>query len=140
MTWEQNWEICCSLGMQPLQIKSQEEQTCFNKLTSGTKIYIFSNCLLYTECTKGNWSYNFNYWTSGLQKEGCPGNWSWCGSNGKHEQISGDLSWQTGQPDNKTGKENCLHLRIFSNQTGGKFSDRNCSHNYIYACEVSTSI
>jgi len=82
----------------------------------------------------GNWSYNFNYWTGGTT-QGCPGQWSWCGTQ-PVLGLSDDLKWEKGQPDNKGGKEECLHMRFVQNSTGTILTDRNCSAKYIYACEV----
>jgi hypothetical protein len=77
---------------------------------------------------------NFNYWTAGTNKD-CPGQWSWCGTE-PLESLSDELKWEKGQPDNKGGKEECLHLRFIKNATGTIITDRNCSFKYIFACEV----
>jgi hypothetical protein len=82
-----------------------------------------------------NWTLNFNYWTAGTNKN-FPSQWSWCGTK-PIKGLSNDLKWESGQPDNKGGKEECLHLRIVLNKTGTIITDRNCSLKYIYACEVS---
>jgi hypothetical protein len=78
---------------------------------------------------------NFNYWTGGTTKN-LPSQWSWCGTD-PIMGLSDDMKWETGQPDNKGGNEECLHLRFVINETGAIITDRNCSLKYIYACEVS---
>jgi Lectin C-type domain len=87
-------------------------------------------------CIDG-WKYNLNYWTGGTQ-QGSQGQWSWCGKQ-TVVSLSNDLKWEPGQPDNKGGSEDCLHLRfVLCNETGAIISDRNCADKYIYACEVLT--
>jgi hypothetical protein len=81
-----------------------------------------------------NWTLNYNYWTSGTQK-GCSGQWSWCGVEGG-EGIEDLIAWEKGQPDNKGGLEDCVHLRLFPNATGARLTDRSCSSRMIFACEV----
>jgi hypothetical protein len=125
VTWEQNWKTCCSLGMEPLLLESLTELKC---LTNVTKI--------------GNWTGNFNYWTGGTQKD-CGGSWSWCGRNGAR-MFSDDVTWDTNQPDNKGGNEDCIHLKLKKDASGLPqefvLTDRNCSHKYILACKVCVTL
>jgi hypothetical protein len=51
--------------------------------------------------------------------------------------LSDNLKWEAGQPDNKGGREECLHIRFVQNVTGTILTDRNCTAKYIFACEVS---
>jgi Lectin C-type domain len=81
------------------------------------------------------WPYNMNFWTGGTQK-GCQGQWGWCGAGGG---IGDDIKWEKGQPDNKGGQENCVHMRFVLNATGTIITDRNCTNKYIYACEVEVA-
>jgi hypothetical protein len=73
-----------------------------------------------------------NFWTGGTQK-GCQGQWGWCGVGGA---ISDDIKWEKGQPDNKGGQEDCVHMRFVLNATGTIITDRNCTNKFIFACEV----
>jgi hypothetical protein len=77
-----------------------------------------------------------NFWTGGTQK-GCQGQWSWCGVGGA---IADDIKWEKGQPDNKGGQEDCVHMRFVLNSTGTIITDRNCTNKYIFACEVTIAI
>jgi hypothetical protein len=121
VTWEQNWQTCCSLGMEPLIIESTKELKCMSNLT-----------------TIGTWGGNFNYWTAGTQRD-CRGSWSWCGSDGE-KVFNDDLTWDKNQPDNKGGKEDCIHLKLKKDSYGKPqefvITDRNCSDKYILACKV----
>ncbi|XP_059482381.1 uncharacterized protein LOC132200727 [Neocloeon triangulifer] len=114
VTWDENFAICNSIGMRPLDISSPQMMTCLNNLTSA------------------NWKYNFNYWTGGSQR-GCKGQWAFCPSG---DPVP-DEAWLPGQPDND-GIQECVHLRIYDkNKTlGVRLSDRNCTDLYIYACEM----
>jgi hypothetical protein len=85
----------------------------------------------------GGWNYNLNFWTGGTQQGG-QGQWSWCGKNSPADPLSNDLKWESGQPDNKGGNENCLHMRFILNGTDAVLmSDRNCTEKSIYGCEVN---
>jgi hypothetical protein len=94
----------------------------------------FMLTILLLTFNEGNWNFNFNYWTGGTNKN-FPSQWSWCGSQ-PVVGLSDNLKWETGQPDNRGGKEECLHLRFVQNATGTILTDRNCTAKYIYACEV----
>jgi hypothetical protein len=121
MSWEQNRLTCCSLGMEPLLIDNARELECLSNLT-----------------IKGTWTGNFNYWTAGTQKD-CRGTWSWCGKNGA-TVVNADVTWDKDQPDNKGGREDCIHLKLKRNATGHPqefvLTDRNCTDKYILACKV----
>jgi hypothetical protein len=82
------------------------------------------------------WTNNYNYWTSGTQK-GCIGQWSWC-DVGVGSVLDENLIWEKGQPDNKWGGEDCIHMKIATSNGAITFTDRNCSNLLIYACEVRT--
>ncbi|XP_065345747.1 C-type lection lectoxin-Enh3-like [Cloeon dipterum] len=121
MTWLSNWKQCCALGMETLNIDNVAEQL---GLTNMTKVY------------KDNWKAIFNYWTSGIASKGsAERQWSWCESTGPTIFAPG-LRWESGQPDNAGGSENCVHFRFVLNDTGTIMTDRNCSNRYIFACKV----
>lgn len=115
VTWQKNWETCCSLGMAPLTMDSASEQQCLSKLTKSS-----------------NWTGNQNYWTGGTQ-QGCRGSWAWCGI--KAGGISDDVKWESRQPDNLGGRQDCVHLKNVK-ASGLMLTDRNCTDKYILACKV----
>jgi Lectin C-type domain len=124
MNWEQNRLTCCSLGMEPLLIENARELECLSNLTKN-----------------GTWTGNFNYWTSGKNK--VTGNWSWCGKDGA-SVVDANINWEKGQPDNKGGHEDCIHLKLKKDAKGNpdKFvlTDRNCTDKYILACKVNDDL
>jgi Lectin C-type domain len=122
VTWELNWQTCCSLGMEPLVIDSLKELKCLSNVTKN-----------------GTWTGNFNYWTGGTQKD-CRGSWTWCGKEGARV-FNDDVTWDKNQPDNKGGNEDCIHLKLKKNNVTGQpqefiLTDRNCSDKYVLACKV----
>ncbi|CAB3386814.1 Hypothetical predicted protein [Cloeon dipterum] len=120
LNWFDNYQRCCALGMETLNVGSLSEQ---NMLTAFSLTF-----------NKDNWTANFNYWTSGTQKGAPVGNFSWCDPGGPKPLVS-SLIWQRGQPDNLGGNESCVHFRFVLNNTGAILSDRNCTNKYIYACK-----
>jgi len=98
--------------MSPLNVDSVQKQKCLS------------------DVSKSNWTLNFNYWTGGTQ-QGCRGAWRWCGGPGTFDDL---VQWEPGQPDNKGGRQDCLHLRL--NNSNFLLTDRNCSDKYILACQV----
>jgi len=87
------------------------------------------------------WKLNYNYWTAGI-KNNCNSSFSWCSGNfSQIVQLTDDLIWEKGQPDNFGGNETCVHLRIPRNASDGvKLTDKNCANKFIAACEVRVLI
>jgi hypothetical protein len=133
VTWDENWNICCGLGLKPIAFETNEEQMCFNNLTKGKCTTFYRVCLL-TELATVGWKLNYNYWTAGTDRKS-PGVWSWCGTKPTQGLFDG-LNWGIGQPDNLRGVENCLHMQLSKNGTGISFNVKNCSMKFILACEV----
>jgi len=104
--------------MLPLSLDSVQEQKCLSNLTTG------------------NLTGNYNYWSGGTQ-QGCRGSWRWCGASGA--PLDDLLLWEQGQPDNKGGRQDCVHLKK-SNVSGLILTDRNCTDKYIFACKVQSLI
>jgi Lectin C-type domain len=118
VSWRKNWEICCSLGMTPLTLDSASEQQCLSKVT-----------------TDKDWKGNFNYWSGGTQQD-CRGSWGWCAAGAAPKFVSDELKWEPGQPDNLSGREDCMHLKNFVMAGMLMLTDRNCTDRYIFACKV----
>jgi hypothetical protein len=118
VNWETNVEICCSLGMQPIQIISKDEQICLKNLTSK------------------NWNLNLNYWTGGTTR-GCKDNWSWCTSDNSLG-IADDLIWESGSPNSNV---DCVSMKLkLKTSEGPVLVSRNCTDRFVYACEVSCKL
>jgi hypothetical protein len=110
--------------MEPLLIESVRELECLSNVTNNGNV---------------TWTGNFNYWTAGTQKD-CRGSWSWCGKEGARA-FNDDVTWDKDQPDNKGGREDCIHLKLKKNNATGQpqqfvLTDRNCTDKYILACKV----
>jgi len=108
--------------MEPLLIENAIELECLSNLTKN-----------------GTWKGNYNYWTGGTQRD-CRGSWSWCGSSGAIV-FNDNVTWDKNQPDNKGGREDCIHLKLKKNNATGKpqefvLTDRNCTDKYVLACKV----
>jgi hypothetical protein len=107
-------DICCSLGMQPLDITSKNEQLCLKNLT------------------KTDWKLNLNYWTAGTTR-GCKDNWAWCSSENP-VGLADDLIWESGSPNSK---HDCVHMKIKHKTSEGPILiARNCSDRFVFACKV----
>jgi hypothetical protein len=76
-----------------------------------------------------------NYWTGGTARS-CKGQWSWC-AGAVSVAFPDYLRWAFNQPDNRAGAEDCVNMRILQNATGIVLADRNCTDNYVIACEVT---
>jgi len=113
VTWEANFDFCCSIGMKPFYLQDPSDQKCVSDLTNLT-----------------TWKYNFNYWTGG---KGFRALWSWCDPARPDFQ---ETLWEKGQPDMKGGgPDECVHLKLKKGE-GAVLTDRNCSHKYVLACRV----
>jgi hypothetical protein len=90
-----------------------------------------------TTFKQANWTGNWNYWTGGLQ--GCRGSFGWCEGD-TFIPIPENLTWAPNQPELTKTNENCVHMRIYNNDSSATLSDRKCSDKYIYACKVEKEI
>jgi hypothetical protein len=68
-----------------------------------------------------NWTGNSNYWTGGT-------------AAGPSDIVDA-LKWESGQPDNLVGRQDCIHLKNIKG-AGLRLTDRNCTDRYILACKV----
>jgi hypothetical protein len=108
--------------MEPLVIENARELECLSKMTKN-----------------GTWNGNLNYWTAGTQRD-CRGSWLWCGNDGA-SVVNADVPWDKDQPDNRGGREDCIHLKLKKDASGKLdmfvLTDRNCTDKYILACKVN---
>lgn len=145
MTWAENWNMCCSLGMKPLIIETSYEQQCWSKITgqlmwgSSHLIYEYynyaKNLKIHLFCSGMNWTLNYNYWTAGTRQGSCLGYYNWCNSPG-NATLLGNLTWQSGSPKKKSGLEECIQLKLEINGGGARFRDKNCTAKFVFACQV----
>jgi hypothetical protein len=115
--WKKNYDICCALGMRPVWFNDGQDMQCLSNYVKSI-----------------NWTLNRNYWVGGSRENNC--SWKWCTSDGASMNVSGDVAWLPGQPDNVNGSETCLHMRVFSNGSNVALSDRKCADKYVMACRV----
>ncbi|CAB3384994.1 Hypothetical predicted protein [Cloeon dipterum] len=57
LTWDENYDFCCSLGLEPLNIADEIEDNCLQNFV------------------KSSWNLNYNYWSGGTSRG------IWCPSN-----------------------------------------------------------
>jgi len=117
-TWQQNFDKCSSLGMQPIWFKNAAEMQCLAK-------------------EMADWTLNWNYWTGGIQQDSW-GMWGWCSAQGVAPFTDDGLRWAAGEPDNFKKSEGCLQLRVLKNTTGLAIFDKGCNAKYALACQVGS--
>ncbi|XP_059486862.1 uncharacterized protein LOC132203244 isoform X2 [Neocloeon triangulifer] len=111
--WEANLNRCCSLGMQPIMLESDEKRNCFNNLTK-------------------DWIFNSNYWTAG-RKVTDLNEYNWCTTSQVFTKNTN--MWATGYPNTTlTANEGCVHLRIVKNSKV-ETTERNCTDKYVFGCQ-----
>jgi hypothetical protein len=80
-----------------------------------------------------------SYWTSGSDQfhEGV---FKWC-STPKAENVSTELKFKTGEPNNGGGAENCMQGSVLAEPLPGTFvySDQDCNNTQRFICEATLS-
>ncbi|XP_063066766.1 macrophage mannose receptor 1, partial [Engraulis encrasicolus] len=66
----------------------------------------------------------------GLSDSQTEGTWVWTDGS-----ASDYLSWETDQPDNWQGNEDCVHLRGTGHYQPGKLNDQPCSYSFPFVCQ-----
>jgi hypothetical protein len=81
-----------------------------------------------------------SYWTSGSD-EFHEGVFKWC-SSPKAENVSRELKFKTGEPNNGDGSENCMQGSVLAEPLPDNFvfSDHNCSSTQRFICEADPII
>ncbi|XP_059489868.1 uncharacterized protein LOC132205048 isoform X2 [Neocloeon triangulifer] len=113
-TWRENLINCSRIGMAPLTFESPAKLECFRNMVS-------------------KWKFNANYWTSGLRFN--DRNFGWCVKNDTVLMDGVNLPWAAGNPDNRNGTENCLHLKVNRTRADFLFSNRICTSLQFLACQ-----
>jgi len=73
------------------------------------------------------------YWTS-ASDEGCENAFGWCAVN----KLVWKGVWETGQPDNLGGKENCVGLNLDTSKA--EIRDEDCTKQMLYICEALPTV
>jgi Lectin C-type domain len=76
------------------------------------------------------------YWTSGSD-EFHEGLFKWC-STPKAENVSAELKFKTGEPNNGGGAENCMQCSVLADPMPNNLvlSDHDCNNTQRYICEA----
>ncbi|CAB3380763.1 Hypothetical predicted protein [Cloeon dipterum] len=115
--FKDNFDFCCSIGMQPIMIENAWKHSCLMDFIDGP-----------------NWKYNVVYWSTG--KRASPTSFVWYD---KRATFSSNY-WQTGQPSNTNGNENCVMITIFPfNEITLQLNDRACDSLTPVSCVGPTT-
>ncbi|CAB3375497.1 Hypothetical predicted protein [Cloeon dipterum] len=115
---------CCSLGMQPVNINSDDDVECI-------KTYLYDKGFKPSDMENGRWM-----WTSATdQGTNCNGRFAWCGTN---TPVNG-LSRMPIDPANMTDSD-CLALFVRSSSTNDftfQLATKTCILNFPVLCEAT---
>ncbi|XP_065336405.1 uncharacterized protein LOC135937222 isoform X1 [Cloeon dipterum] len=115
--FKENFDLCCSIGMLPIMIDNAWKHSCLMDFIDGP-----------------NWKYNVVYWSTG--KRASPTSFVWYD---KRATFSSNY-WQTGQPSNTNGNENCVMITIFPfNEMTLQLNDRACDSLTPFSCVGPTT-
>jgi len=133
--------------MRPVALETVSEQKCLSDyVTSSTTDANGAQSLpkseflsiILTELISESWKFNYNYWTRGFYL-GAASGWSWLDLQTQSSApVVNESGWLKGHPKTESGFE-CVNLKVFTNISGEKIKlgARNCSHKFIYMCEVN---
>ncbi|XP_059469358.1 uncharacterized protein LOC132193028 [Neocloeon triangulifer] len=117
LNWDDNFRMCCSLGMLPLMVENAWKRSCLQKFIDGP-----------------NWKHSSMYWTTGKRMDKTSFMWY-----DKRANFSSNM-WETGQPNNVNGLENCVMLRIFKFDIDTvKLNDVDCQKLAVFSCVGPTT-
>ncbi|XP_059468726.1 uncharacterized protein LOC132192674 isoform X2 [Neocloeon triangulifer] len=117
LNWDENFRMCCSLGMLPLMVENAWKRSCLQKFIDGP-----------------NWKHSSMYWTTGKRMDKTSFMWY-----DKRANFSTNM-WKAGQPNNVNGSENCVMLRIFKfDNYSVKLEDLNCQRLAVFSCVGQTT-
>ncbi|XP_065336680.1 uncharacterized protein LOC135937457 [Cloeon dipterum] len=117
LSWEENFNFCCSLGMLPLTVEDDFKRSCLQDFIGGVK-----------------WPHSSMYWSTGKRLSGNIFTWY-----DKRVTFNPTL-WKAKQPDNVNGTENCVMLSIFKFELNSvKLEDMHCDKLAVAACVGPTT-
>jgi hypothetical protein len=126
--------MCLSLDMTPLRLDTVLVKSALASFANGNFNINFCHIFkIATLLTVSTWKGLHNFWTAGCRSE-ITSRFQWCSLESSVE-LTKDVPWQKGQPDNLGGQQNCLHLK-FTNVSTTMISDRNCTSKFPFACQV----
>ncbi|XP_059471661.1 uncharacterized protein LOC132194423 [Neocloeon triangulifer] len=110
-TWNEAYNICCSLNLKFLSVEQKNEMDTLVKSVN----------------TNGNISQS-TYWTSGTDAD-CSGKHAWCAVSKSFR----DVIWDSGEPGNSHDKS-CVTLSL--SKSNAKLGTEDCKKNLNFICEV----
>jgi hypothetical protein len=124
--------------MTPLRLDTQQVKSAFVAIANSNKYNQYFGHLPNKLNSTESILKQSNFWTAGRRSENVSwfGRFEWCSLDSSAELSSATVTWQPGQPDNLSGQQNCLHLRILTNVSQIVISDRDCTSKFSFACQV----
>ncbi|XP_059468520.1 uncharacterized protein LOC132192538 [Neocloeon triangulifer] len=111
-TWQENFENCNKIGMDPVSFVNVAEQQCFKLLLP-------------------NWKYSANYWTAGFKVDNVSDKFSWCSKNGSTTVSNTEILWDKSGNDSQY----CLHLNVDKENSTFSLVQESCNNSQMLACQ-----
>ena len=129
--------------MLPMDLANPSTPTLMLNLAKG--IFQRQVChLVPSDCSKlltvGQWLAGSNYWTAGYKFTHEDDSFGWCVGQSMLPLMKNSTLWANGRPGNSSDGRNCILFRmdqLKKNAPVLSLSDRNCTHRYSFACQVS---
>ncbi|XP_065335023.1 uncharacterized protein LOC135936209 [Cloeon dipterum] len=117
VTWEQNMERCCKLGMKPIGLELATDVKCLNSLIDDD--YYKSRISRF-------------YWTFGLRRtQEANSSYFWCSSG---SNIT--TNWAPNEPNYaKNAFENCVRMEMSKANKAVQLLDKNCAVLSVLSCQ-----
>ncbi|XP_059470982.1 uncharacterized protein LOC132193989 [Neocloeon triangulifer] len=117
--WQQNYDMCCKLGMEPITLDSPAKASCMKSFVNGN-----------------NWKYNTRYWTSGVRKK-IGGSFLWCKNTSAPFPTN---MWGFSSPNTIiNGSGNCAQMQIVKGNSSILLEDKTCTFLSAFACQGPTT-
>ncbi|CAB3365499.1 Hypothetical predicted protein [Cloeon dipterum] len=116
VSWEENFKMCCSVGMIPISIESETKLSCLASLMNS------------------NWPFSIYYWTSGRKLFHPNSTFEFCLSSGNIVTNTTTQIWAPGEPVGMWDRL-CVLLALDKKTNSALLYVRNCSEKSIFACQ-----
>ncbi|CAB3360667.1 Hypothetical predicted protein [Cloeon dipterum] len=116
VSWEENFKMCCSVGMIPISIESETKLSCLASLMNS------------------NWPFSIYYWTSGRKLFHPNSTFEFCLSSGNIVTNTTTQIWAPGEPVGMWDRL-CVLLALDKKTNSALLYARNCSEKSIFACQ-----